>query len=108
MRAIWSHSRNITALMFENKLVYDIPVYSETIPKAFTYKVEYIDSCKILKLTIAPEPVELRSEASSCNNLRGLKVQPGESDKCFPSHQLPSHKMMCDSYALSTTSSLLS
>jgi len=37
---LWSHSRNINVFVYPNKIVYDIPIYSETIFKFFTYNVE--------------------------------------------------------------------
>ena len=34
-KLLWSHCRNITVNVFDNKIVYDIPVYSEIIFKYF-------------------------------------------------------------------------
>jgi len=47
---LWSHIRNITVNVFENKIVYDIPVYNETISKLFTYDLQKTSSG--LRLTI--------------------------------------------------------
>lgn len=51
---LWAHCRNMRLEVFQNKLVYTIPVYNETIFKMFNYKVEYDDSCKNLRLTLEP------------------------------------------------------
>ena len=48
---LWSHCRNINVEVFTNKIVYDIPIYSETIFKFFTYKVEKTSGG--LRLTIS-------------------------------------------------------
>jgi hypothetical protein len=50
LRLLWSHMRNITVDVFPNKIVYEIPVYNETIFKLFTYQVEKTSSG--LRLTI--------------------------------------------------------
>ena len=50
LRMLWSHIRNITVNVFENKIVYDIPVYNETISKLFTYDLQKTSSG--LRLTI--------------------------------------------------------
>ena len=40
LRLIWSHCRDIYVEVFQNKIVYNIPVYHETIFKSFEYHVE--------------------------------------------------------------------
>lgn len=50
LRLLWAHCRDIRVEVFNNKIVYDIPVYNETIFKFFTYNVEKTSSG--LRLTI--------------------------------------------------------
>lgn len=50
LNLLWSHSRSIYVNVFPNKIVYDIPIYSETIFKLFTYNLEKTSSG--LRLTI--------------------------------------------------------
>jgi len=59
LRLLWAHCRDIRVEAFKNKIVYDIPVYSERIFKDFTYKVEETSSG--LRLTII-KPAESISE----------------------------------------------
>jgi hypothetical protein len=103
---LWSHNRNIDVSVFSNKVVYRIPLYSDFMFK--NAKIEYCNEGRELKLTTYQEPAEPHSGASSCDSQINLKVRPDEIDKYFPSHQPPSHKTKCDSYASSTTSSILS
>jgi hypothetical protein len=51
-KLLWSHCRNITVAVFDNKIVYDIPIYSEIIFKYFSYEVEKTSSG--LRLTLKP------------------------------------------------------
>lgn len=62
VKFLWAHCRNLRLEVFQNKLVYSIPVYNETIFKKFIHKIEYDDSCKILRVTL--EPSESISEKS--------------------------------------------
>jgi len=48
---LWSHCRNINVFAYPNKIVYDIPIYSETLFKMFTYNVEKTSGG--LRLTIS-------------------------------------------------------
>jgi hypothetical protein len=52
LKLLWSHIRNIRVEVFNNKIVYDIPIYSEIIFKYFTYDVEKTSSG--LRLTLKP------------------------------------------------------
>lgn len=52
LRLLWSHCRDIRVEVFTNKIVYSIPVYSETIFKVFNYKVEYNKELGNLNLSI--------------------------------------------------------
>jgi len=40
LKLLWAHCRDIRVEVFTNKIVYDIPIYSETIFKFFTYNLE--------------------------------------------------------------------
>jgi len=52
LKLLWSHPRNVHVDIYRNKIVYDIPIYSETIFKFFNYKVEYDKASRNLRLTI--------------------------------------------------------
>lgn len=52
LKHLWSHCRSINVDIYQNKFVYNIPIYSETIFKMFNYKVEYNDDSKMLRLTL--------------------------------------------------------
>jgi hypothetical protein len=52
LKLLWSHIRNIRVEVFNNKIVYDIPIYSEIIFKYFTYDVEKTSGG--LRLTLKP------------------------------------------------------
>lgn len=52
MKLLWSHIRDIRVEAYHNKIVYDIPLYSETISKLFNYHVEFLDKSNTLRLTI--------------------------------------------------------
>ena len=51
-RMLWSHCRDIKVAVFPNKIVYDIPIYNETIFNQFKYKVEFVEISNSLRLTI--------------------------------------------------------
>ena len=51
-RMLWSHCRDIQVEVFKNKIVYDIPIYNETLFNLFKYKVEFIEISNSLRLTI--------------------------------------------------------
>jgi hypothetical protein len=55
LKHLWSHCRNISVEVFNNKIVYDIPVYSETIFKFFSYTVERSPSGLRLTITKSAE-----------------------------------------------------
>jgi hypothetical protein len=59
LKHLWSHCRSINVDIFQNKFVYNIPIYSETMFKMFDYKVEYNDSSKMLRLTLSKPIVSL-------------------------------------------------
>ena len=59
LRHLWSHCRDIYVEVFQNKIVYTIPLHTETIFKSFTYNVEQTSSG--LRLTIN-KPTESLSE----------------------------------------------
>jgi hypothetical protein len=61
LRLLWSHCRDIRVEVFKNKIVYNIPVYSEKIFKDFNFKVEQCESGCGLRLTII-KPAESLSE----------------------------------------------
>jgi hypothetical protein len=103
---LWSHTRSIEVSVFSNKVVYRIPLYSDFIFK--NSKIEICNDGRELKLTTYQVPAEPHSEASSCDSQIIAKVLVAETDKCSLSHQPPSHKTKCDSYASSTTSLILS
>ena len=52
LKLLWSHVRDIRVDVFNNKIVYDIPIYSEKIFKSFNYEVEKTSGG--LRLTIKP------------------------------------------------------
>lgn len=52
IKLLWSHIRDIRVEAYQNKIVYDIPLYNETISKLFSYKVEFLDKSNTLRLTI--------------------------------------------------------
>jgi hypothetical protein len=54
---LWSHTRDIHIKVFPNKIVYDIPIYNETLFNCFKYKVEFIKISNTLRLTIT-KPTE--------------------------------------------------
>lgn len=54
LKELWSHVRNIRVVCFPNKVVYDIPLYSETLCKQFKYEVIKLDQGNTLRLTIKP------------------------------------------------------
>jgi len=56
-RLLWMHSRDIRVDVFKNKIVYNIPIYSEKIFKDFNFKVEQCESGCGLRLTII-KPIE--------------------------------------------------
>jgi hypothetical protein len=57
LKLLWTHCRDIRVEVFNNKIVYDIPIYSEKIVKAFNYKVEMNETLSGLRLTIT-KPTE--------------------------------------------------
>jgi hypothetical protein len=59
---LWSHCRSINVSVYPNKIVYDIPIYSETIFKIFNYKIEYNDSCKNLRITLTKPSKSLNKQ----------------------------------------------
>lgn len=52
MISLWTHCRTITVNVFRNKIVYDIPIYSEMLFKYFSYDVEKTSSG--IRLTLKP------------------------------------------------------
>jgi hypothetical protein len=54
IKFLWAQCRDMRLEVFQNKLVYTIPVYNESIFKNFIPKVEYNDSCKFLRITLEP------------------------------------------------------
>lgn len=50
LRMLWAQCRDMRVEVFSNKIVYNIPIYSETIFKFFTYNLEKTSSG--LRLTI--------------------------------------------------------
>jgi len=52
LKQLWSHCRDIRVEVFTNKIVYNIPIYSEKITKIFDYKVEMNETLSGLRLTI--------------------------------------------------------
>ena len=57
LKLLWTHCRDIRVEVFANKIVYNIPIYSENIFKAFNYKVELNETLSGLRLTIT-KPTE--------------------------------------------------
>jgi hypothetical protein len=105
-KLLWTHTRTVNVSVFQHKVVYRIPLYSDLLFK--NAKIEMCHDGRELKLTTYLGPVEPHLEESSCGSQIETKVLLDESDTCSPSHQLPCRKTRCDSYALSTTSSILS
>lgn len=52
MKLLWSHVRNIRVEAYQNKIVYDIPLYNESILKLFKYHVEFLEESHTLRLTV--------------------------------------------------------
>jgi hypothetical protein len=55
LRMLWSHCRNIDVFVFQNKIVYNIPIYSESIFKFFTYNLEQTSGGLRLTITKSSE-----------------------------------------------------
>ena len=51
LKLLWSHCRNITVNVFNHKIVYEIPIYNETMNMLFSHTLEKNSSG--LRLTIA-------------------------------------------------------
>jgi len=88
---LWSHCRDMRVEVFSNKIVYNIPIYSETIFKFFTYDLKKTSSG--LRLTLSQVPTQLHSVKSSYDNQLIEKVQLDETDKYLLSHQLVFREM---------------
>jgi hypothetical protein len=54
IRQLWSHMRDIMVISYPNKIVYDIPIYSETLFKKFKHSIEILEDSKTIRLTIEP------------------------------------------------------
>lgn len=54
LKQLWSHVRDIRVVCFPNKVIYDIPLYSEKLFKNFNYEVVKLDHCNVLRITIKP------------------------------------------------------
>lgn len=46
--------RDIMVISYPNKIVYDIPIYSETLFKKFKHSIEILEDSKTIRLTIEP------------------------------------------------------
>jgi hypothetical protein len=86
---LWSHTRDIYVKIFKNKVVYNIPLYSDLVFKNF--KIEYKNNSIIL--TTFQEPVQHHLEEPSCGNQIIGQEQPAENDKYSLSHQQAFHEM---------------
>jgi hypothetical protein len=61
LKQLWFHCRNINVEVFQNKIVYNIPVYGETIFKLFKYNVEFLEKSSTLRITLS-KPTESLSK----------------------------------------------
>lgn len=89
LKRLWSHCRNIDVIVYQNKVVYTIPLYSDLLFK--NYKIEYKHESIIL--TTFQEQVQPHLVKSSCDNQLIDLEQPAENDKYSLSHQLVSREM---------------
>lgn len=105
-KMLWSHCRNIDVNVYSHKVEYRIPLYGDFIFK--NAKVELCNEGRELRLTTYQEPIQHHLEEFSYDSQLIAKVPVAETDKCLELNQPPCRKTKCDSYALSTTSSLLS
>jgi hypothetical protein len=55
LRMIWSQVRDMHVEVFQNKIVYNIPIYSESIFKFFTYNLEQTSGGLRLTITKSSE-----------------------------------------------------
>jgi hypothetical protein len=62
LRLLWSHCRDIQVQVFKNKIVYNIPIYSEKLFKDYTFKVEECESGCGIRLTILKPTESVKEE----------------------------------------------
>jgi len=87
IKRLWSHCRNINVEVFQNKVVYDIPLYNDLVFRNF--KAEYKQGSLII--TTFQEPTQHHLEGSSLHTAKSQMVALGETDKYSLSHQLVYH-----------------
>jgi len=85
LRALWTHSRNINVAVFQNKVVYDIPLYNDLLFKNF--RVDYNHSSLLLTTYRSPSPTELHLAEPLCDNPLNESERPGGSDTYSVSRQ---------------------
>lgn len=84
IRSLWSHCRNINVEVFQNKVIYDIPLYGDLVFKNF--KAEYKHGG--LVITTFQEPTPHHLEESSLCTVKSQMVIPDENDKYSESYPL--------------------
>jgi hypothetical protein len=91
LRQIWAHCRDIRVDAFQNKIVYNIPLYFNLEKQLTNFTVQTTPGN--ITLTLYREPIQPHLEESSSHNQKTLKEPLGENDKCLSSHQQVFHKM---------------
>ena len=85
LRALWTQSRNINVAVFQNKVVYDIPLYNDLLFKNF--RVDYSHSSLLLTTYRCPSPTELHLGEPLCDSPLVESERSGGSDMYSVSHQ---------------------
>jgi len=104
LKFLWAQCRNIRVNVFQNKVVYSIPLYGENInAKILSYTVNYDSFSQRLELTtcldvvgsptVYLEPTLHHSEESSLHTVKIETVPLDGNDKYSESYPLASHEM---------------
>lgn len=86
---LWSHSRDIHVRVFQNKVIYSIPLYNDLVFNNF--KAEYKFGSIIM--TTFQEPIQYHLVKPSYDNQKVEMEQLAETDKYSLSHQLAYREM---------------
>jgi hypothetical protein len=90
-KSLWTHCRSINVEVFQNKVIYSIPLNHE---KVFSnFNVSYNKDSQMLKLTTFQELTRHHLEESSLHTVKIEKEIPDENDKYSESYPLASHEM---------------
>ncbi len=100
LKHLWAQCRNIRVNVFQNKVVYSIPLYNENINAKITnYSLHYDNFSQRLELTTCLEPTVYleptlpHSVESSLCTVKSETEIPVETDTYSESYPLASHEM---------------